>query len=975
MKKLLSLCLLFVMTAIAARGQTPTGYFTPVTDKKPYAAVFYVTFVDGEGNEMVPKGDDIAAFVGDECRIVKNTEYEYVEPADAQVTTLRVGGESSDNGKAITLHYYTEGGLEYIVKPADGGTFSFNGDQTFGKPSNPIKLVYQPVTEIFISDNDELDESAYSTWTIGVGEEVAIPLKFAPANHSEIVNYRVEYVLQSDTPSNVGIVDNDKGTIKGTTPGTGSLQAELFNTKTDAIAMTHNGRPIQVVQYVTGIEKVKDIVLEVGQVDLVSEYYKLLPEGATTGLVYSIADTGIAAIQTSAAAGTQIKGVATGTTTLRVATGDGKYSVEIPVTVRVSASGLDYPAGISRDLTVNVGTDLIPLMPYVINPSDATIQTVSYTSGNANVVRVGDDGSVTAVGVGKTTVTISHEEVPESLLVYNVTVENAVTGITAVSTKTIMTGKEYIVSEGDEWYQILPANATNREVTLEVVGENSDGFDPYIGQNDEWTIVATVAGTYTLKITSVADNTKSATITIIVKQALESLSFEDMELEIGLDKPSDLPSVTAYPDDAEFDASKVVFTVPSQTGSLPDGWTGLTVSGDKLIGRYPGSYTLQASYEIGDGEEPVTANITVNVLPQTSLASGWNWISFIDDPIASTGSPDRFDLLQIWQDNGSLVEVRSEDQLAYNDEQVGLFGDLTSLTGGEAYKIKLTEAYTANYGYGTYSRKFSVAQNKSLDAGWNWIAYPYIYAYAVNDVVKGSGFQDGDRILAQNAQAVYDGTSKKWTGSLAEFTPGQAYIVYSKNAGSMGWTNYETLSQPDEGVVVTPDPNKSPARRARRNTMPAFDYNEHQFANTMNIIARADGDMAVNPDNYELAAFVGEECRGEGIYVDGLWFVTLGGETGDNVSLRLYNRTTGEYSQLPATMAYTSLLGDLRRPVELRTGNTTAISDISIDGADSNAKVYDLSGRLVQQYVNLKQLPKGIYVVKTATTSRKVTVK
>jgi hypothetical protein len=157
----------------------------------------------------------------------------------------------------------------------------------------------------------------------------------------------------------------------------------------------------------------------------------------------------------------------------------------------------------------------------------------------------------------------------------------------------------------------------------------------------------------------------------------------------------------------------------------------------------------------------------------------------------------------------------------------------------------------------------------------------------------------------------------------------------------------------------------------------------------MCVIAQGEGDVLTNPENYAIGAFVGDECRGAAKMVGDKWFITIHGEFSDAVTLRLYNKVTGKYSDLSvdgkASMSFTSLAGTLRNPVKLVNSATTGISSavygnlsvyadgnqLHVDGV-GNAKVtiFDMGGKTVyggvvsDGVIDISNLTKGVYMMK-----------
>lgn len=261
--------------------------------------------------------------------------------------------------------------------------------------------------------------------------------------------------------------------------------------------------------------------------------------------------------------------------------------------------------------------------------------------------------------------------------------------------------------------------------------------------------------------------------------------------------------------------------------------------------------------------------------------------------------------------------------------------------------------------------------DKILEHGWNWVSYPYEYEYAVEEIFDATQFNEGDIILSKE-DGMVTLTDGAWEGNLTSLIPNQGYLIYSNTEGEYSVTmpNRYELEQGEFRRL----------EEAQQRDRSVWSYDGSRFANTMAIIGEFNIDT---PEEYTIGAFVGEECRGKGKFVNGRAYITAAGEAGEVVTLRLYNTWTGEYFDVAEEVAFADLAGSVKAPVRFNAG-TTAIDNLSSDAltiqghvatADGTIQVLDVQGKIVAegfQRIDLSHLGQGVYVVKAGEASRKV---
>ncbi len=174
-----------------------------------------------------------------------------------------------------------------------------------------------------------------------------------------------------------------------------------------------------------------------------------------------------------------------------------------------------------------------------VNPEDATIKDVIYESGDSTVVKVDENGNITAVGEGTTTVTVSSKDDPTKKDTITVTVKKPVTEITLEKEKTIL----YVDETEDLIVTVNPEDATNKKL----IWESDDETVVTVDENGKITAIG--EGTATVTVTSEDDPTKKDTIIVKVKIPVEDIVIENEDTEIAIGEELQL-TVTVNPDTA-----------------------------------------------------------------------------------------------------------------------------------------------------------------------------------------------------------------------------------------------------------------------------------------------------------------------------------------------------------------------------------------------------------------------------------------
>ncbi len=217
------------------------------------------------------------------------------------------------------------------------------------------------------------------------------------------------------------------------------------------------------------------------------------------------------------------------------------------------------------------------------------------------------------------------------------------------------------------------------------------------------------------------------------------------------------------------------------------------------------------------------------------------------------------------------------------------------------YKMKITR--TPSTKEATLQKQFSIRGQQPalkdmpvvLDSGWNWIAYTPLTTKRINSALAGARPKAGDIIKSQTAVSIY-GTSG-WEGTLQSLESGHGYLYYSTEDKVKSFTYPEDLY-----MVVYP----APYRAIRATALQWFTpVDQHNYPSNMTMTIRIlDGQARV--DTCEIAAFIGDECRGA-IRADeeGLYYLVISGE-GAGQTMTIRTVLNGEEVTIDSDLTYVS---------------------------------------------------------------------
>ena len=198
----------------------------------------------------------------------------------------------------------------------------------------------------------------------------------------------------------------------------------------------------------------------------------------------------------------------------------------------------------------------------------------------------------------------------------------------------------------------------------------------------------------------------------------------------------------------------------------------------------------------------------------------------------------------------------------------------------------------------------------TINNGWNWIGFPSNQSISVETAMSGFTPEANDVIKGRGGSTTYLSTGEYnlWYGTLTTLEPGQGYM-YKSNSSSSKTLTFQSGRNGEAKAVVESS---------------LFEPMVDNYANNMLITAVVEiNDEELRSDDFELAAFVGNECRGSVrlMYVDPLdryvAFLLVFGDTEEPIGFVLTDGQTECYSQESLTYTSDGLVGLLTEPTTL----------------------------------------------------------
>jgi len=308
----------------------------------------------------------------------------------------------------------------------------------------------------------------------------------------------------------------------------------------------------------------------------------------------------------------------------------------------------------------------------------------------------------------------------------------------------------------------------------------------------------------------------------------------------------------------------------------------LLYSSETVYGSISNPYLLRMGNEIEQSIE---------------MHPGWNWISVNVKPVDSSVKS----IFKNYISDFSMIKGQN-DFTQSDTVRKTVRGVLDTMVCGVGYKLSANRVFTATLTGTPAPINTSVAL---APGAWTWIGYVPQTAMTVDAALSNINPTVGDLIKSQQRFATWDGS--QWIGTLSVMEPGRGYSY--KNTG----TQAIAFSYPDYNAFSDRMPQRMPYIVEDTYFNP-IDPGKYQGNMTMTAVVTWAGEYV---DNAEVAVFAGDECRAVATYFDGYYFLTIPGETQEDITIKVvYNDSV--YC-IPGSFKYENdqILGNIYEPYEI----------------------------------------------------------
>ena len=343
------------------------------------------------------------------------------------------------------------------------------------------------------------------------------------------------------------------------------------------------------------------------------------------------------------------------------------------------------------------------------------------------------------------------------------------------------------------------------------------------------------------------------------------------------------------------------------------------------------------------------------ILPQATtvtldLKKGWNWVA---PAIADDCSMSAADYIAAIG-TSSVACLRSQTQELRNDDAQGLVGDLTALLPNEGYKLLMrNDAQVVRQGI---TLPVNTVISTTLD-DWSWIGYTPPVPLPINIALENRG-NTGNRLVGRDSFAYR--YNLRWHPEDFIMKPGEAYMYYSTI-----WDRhflYPTDYDESAAGTISDGGSSQPIQTS-------WNYDVYAYPDNLTMICQLDPQQTVISEQEPLVgAFVGDECRGIGRWVEGYLFLTVHGTLGqgETVTLQALDAATGTIQPVREKFAFDAdFYGGMEDPVILHFGaDDSSVNPIHSDGT-ATQRIFSVSGvpqRQLRPGVNIIMRPDGTYV-------------
>ena len=307
----------------------------------------------------------------------------------------------------------------------------------------------------------------------------------------------------------------------------------------------------------------------------------------------------------------------------------------------------------------------------------------------------------------------------------------------------------------------------------------------------------------------------------------------------------------------------------------------------------PIDVTFEQDKMIGDFDKPAIWTKSDKVEQLIPIHENWNWIAFGVEP-QSTYLDHIFSEYAEWM---LLIKNRT----AFSDYNGAEWNGTLVPTANAMYKLRVSrlpitkqEAPNSQLALSGHQPALS-DMPVTLRQGWNWIAYTPLNTMTIEEALAGADPQSGDIVKSQTGVSIYGPYG--WEGNLQSLEGGHGYMYYSVDKSEKQFV-YPTIS--------TMSVKRMAPRRAAAGGLHVFSpVDANLYPNNMTMVIKlTDGEAVV--DTAEVAAFVGDECRGATrAEANGLYYLVIAGE-GSGHPMTLRTCIDGEIITIDNTQQFVS---------------------------------------------------------------------
>ncbi|MCR5304025.1 MAG: Ig-like domain-containing protein, partial [Lachnospiraceae bacterium] len=211
-----------------------------------------------------------------------------------------------------------------------------------------------------------------------------------------------------------------------------------------------------------------------------------------------------------------VKAVGTGSATITASAGDYSYTCSVEVSEAEDSEGVTNLTLSTNSITLAIGSS--QTMTADVTPSSYEGD-VTWESGDTAIATIDENGTVTAVAKGKTTLKAQADTFNSYCMITVVGEDDDVAVSSVTLDKTSLSLKKG--NTATLTATVLPTDATNTNVTWKSSKES-------VATVSNGTVTAVAAGSATITVTSVYDTTKSASCTVTVTEDSEEEEDSDV---------------------------------------------------------------------------------------------------------------------------------------------------------------------------------------------------------------------------------------------------------------------------------------------------------------------------------------------------------------------------------------------------------------------------------------------------------------